>query len=296
MIPKKNKKLFNDFCRFSIRQLESWDIDPMYPTLYEYYKSKKFNKEEALWRTFIFVAWYHVGSAEISWSIWPEPQKIPDGLSKGTKFSTGTERRLFRGRFNDFVTHVNNFVEITNGNIKSWVEKHVSVGGEEGWYNLRQAFEKVKFNGPWASYKFADIVKNVHKYPITANDIGVGGGSETAGPIPGMVKLTGKNWKECARDIALQKGLLDYSISMGVPFNGLDQLETALCDFNSLYKGKYYSGHDIDHQMDQLKNSGASLWEARGGAIPTNFRGEVNGWFGVRKELNSLYKNKGILL
>ena len=143
-------------------------------------------------------------------------------------FSTGTERRLFRGRFHDFITHINNFVDITGGDIKGWVDSNVGLGGEDGWSSLRSAFEEVKFNGPWASYKFADLIKHVHKYDITANDIGVGGGSQTAGPIPGMVKLTGRDWKECARDVGLQKGLLKESIGNGVPFDGLDQLRVGL--------------------------------------------------------------------
>ena len=303
VIPEGNENLFKDFCIFSQKQLDSWDIDPMYPILVELYNAKNLDRNKSLWWTFLYVSWYHIGSAEKSWKIWPEPTRISiDDYSEQFQksFPTGTERRLFRGRFKDFVTHVNSFMSITTGDVEGWLNASIGHGGESGWSSLRSEFEMVKFNGPWASYKWADLMKHVHSCPITANDIGVGGGSATAGPVPGMVKLTGRTWQECARDVPLQKALLYACKNAGVGFDGLDQLETALCDFNSMHKGKYYSGHDIDHQMEQLSHSSASLWEARERAIPEQFRGEAScwskGWFGVRKERNKIYKLHGVVI
>ncbi len=135
----------------------------------------------------------------------------------------------------------------------------------------------------------------MHDVPITASDLGVGGASETSGPIPGMVLLTGKSWNVCATDLALQRDLLLKARASGVPFSGLDQLETALCDFNSLHKGGYYVGHDIDDQMTKLAGCGPMLWESRS-VFPDAFRGEVGGWNGVRKELKTAYRDRGVVL
>ena len=294
LIPEENIEFFQDFCEFSKKMLSSKDIDPMYSVLKTYYKNMDLPKNIALWRTFIYVATYHIGCAELAWQKWPVPTVV---MSRHIDFSfnTGTERRLFRGRKHDFIRHINHFIQITKGDIKLWIARQ-SPYGEAGWRRVREAFELVPFNGPWASYKWADLLKHVHDYKITANDIGVGGGGKNAGPIPGMVKLTGIEWRVCAKNKRLQKALLKLSIDHGVPFDGLDQLETALCDFNSLTKGKYYVGHDIDMQMEQLSHSTASLWEARAEAIPDNYRGEVCGWFGVRKKRNSVYLNKGIVI
>ena len=147
----------------------------------------------------------------------------------------------------------------------------MSAGGEEGWKQIRYEFEKVKFNGAWASYKFADMMKHVHGFDITANDIGVGGNGKSAGPVVGMTILTERTWQECATNIKLQKALLEESIQNGVNFNGLDQLETSLCDYNSLYKGKFYAGHDIDKQMEDLRYADASFWEARSMVMPSEY-------------------------
>jgi len=152
------------------------------------------------------------------------------------------------------------------------------------------------YAGPWSSYKWADLLKNVHGLRITANDVGVGGKGETAGPIPGMVLLTGLDWKQCANDTNSQRDLLSRCVEhYGVPFTGLDQLETCLCDFNSLAHGRYYSGHDIDVQMEHLPTD-KIWWMARGIAIPKSCRGEVGRrWNGPRKALKSLYRDKGII-
>jgi len=78
--------------------------------------------------------------------------------------------------------------------------------------------------------------------------------------------------------------LLDECRDLGVPFAGLDQLETSLCDVNSLRKGHYYVGHDIDLMMKHLSGAGENFWTARRKVIPGEYLGELWGWQGVRKE------------
>lgn len=289
---KPRQELWVDFCRFAAGQVRSWDIDPMYPTLRELYDGAGLDRNTRLWRTFIYVTFYHIGTAERVWTNYPKPVPVL-GFDP---MPTGTERRGMRGIGGAAkAAHlVNTVVELSGGNIAMWL-RGVSLGqaGEEGWDSVREQFQELPGCGPWASYKWADLLAHALDYPITASDIGVGGGSATAGPIPGMVALTGLDWKRCAEDVSLQKELLARAINDGVPFTGLDQLETALCDFNSLLHGRYYVGHDIDMQMDQLASSGASLWEARGRAIAAEHRGETRDWFGVRKHLRTVYLKTG---
>jgi hypothetical protein len=281
-------ELFADFCRFSRAAVLSGDIDPMYPVLKRLYAAEKLPPEIALWRTLLYVTWYHIGSAEQVWAAHPEPGSIDE--LRFTSLPTGVERRGFRGVVGNraaraFVAAV---LSRAGGNMLRWVT--ASGSGEAGWARVRRELEAVPGAGPWASFKWADLMKNVHSFPIDAPDIGVGGKSETAGPIPGMVALTGKNWKDCVADVELQKALMLATIERGVPLGGLDQLETCLCDFNSLRKGGYYVGHDIDLQMEQLKGARAGLWESRT-VFPNRYRGELGDprWFGVRKELKKAY-------
>lgn len=197
------------------------------------------------------------------------------------------------------VEHVNAMLNLIrpHGSMRAWVEAASSKGGERGWREVRQQFRQLPWAGHWSSYKWADLLKHVHGVKITADDIGVGGGGETAGPIPGMVWLTGHDWRRCATDVELQRDLMAECVEAGVPFDGLDQLETCLCDMNSLQKGHYYVGHDIDVMQENLTKAGASevFWAARRNVFDPQHLGEVGGWRGVRKPLLTVYSRTGVV-
>ena len=281
-----NGKLFKDFCTFSKYQLKSRDIDPTYPILRAVYKARRLGVEDALWYTCLFVTFYNIASAEIAFKRFPRVQSIG-----GLRLPTGTERRGFRG--NDHASeHILDLV--SKAPLRGWVESLIGISDsqEVRWRNVRDEYQKFKFCGPWASYKFADLMKWVHKFDITADDLGVGGGSATAGPIPGLVKLTGRDWKDCAFNMELHHQVLQECMESGVDFNGLDQLETCLCDFNSMLCGRYYPGKDIDEQQDFLTKSTVDMsvfWQCRIEAFDHRFLGELGGWSGVRKDLRGYY-------
>lgn len=298
MLDNLNVKLFEDFCEFTKPYVYSTDIDPVYPVLKAYYDYIGLDAEHRIWHTFLYVTHYSLKSAEILWNMYPEPTGI---IPEMPKLSTGIERRGFRGAPDKVIKNITEFYEASHFNrdwdtgnaLSTWLNRIVGDGGKDGWNRVRAAFKEISYNGDWASYKWADLVKHTLGYPITASDIGVGGGGETAGPIPGMVIITGEDWKRCAEDVELQEALLQLAVENGSPLNGLDQLETALCDFNSLYKGRYYAGNDVDMMMEQL-DPYSLLWTARG-IIPEEYLGEVSGWYGRRKELLKLYKDHGVV-
>lgn len=288
-----NEAAFGDFCKFAKAQIESLDLDPTYPVLKRYYDSLALPEEIRLWRTLLYVTFYNLNSAELAWSTYPTPREINEPL----RLPTGTERRAFRG--NDLaVLHLNAVFTVSRpyGSLRGWVERATSRGGKQGWADLRASFQGLPYGGNWSSYKWADLLKSVHGYPITASDIGVGGGGETAGPVPGLVRITGFDWKRVASDVGLQQEVHDEAVRRGVPFNGLDMLETACCDFNSLCKGSYYVAHDIDTQMEHLAKCSPELKEARMATFAPKYLGEHGGWFGVRKQLKGVYRDTGQVL
>jgi hypothetical protein len=282
---------FSDFCRFAKLQIESTDIDPVYPVLRAAYAGVE--REIALWRTLLYVAYYHLGSAERAWSRWPEPGIVPGGQVAIDE--TGIERRGFRGNDHaaDFINATLHRAKRQGGTLASWTGWAAANGGKKGWSEARDEFESVHFMGPWASYKFVDLLAHVHFYQITAPDIGVGGNAKTAGPVSGLVALTGADWKSCLNP-ALQQRLYEKSIDAFVPFGGIEEMETALCDFNSLCEGRYYVGHDIDQMMGQLDPS-SSFWAHRRTAIPERYLGEVRGWMGVDRARKRYYLDTGTI-
>lgn len=293
-----SEELFQDFCEFSTQHLRTQDNDPIYPWFREVYKQKGFTEREQLWYTYLYTAFYSVESTLTLWDIkgYCEPQEIPvDEL----ELPTGTERRCFRGQPEPAYKNITQALEADFFNPDTW--SHFT--GEDGWDETRDLFEEVAWNGPWASYKWADLMKHVMGYDITASDIGVGGKSKTAGPIPGMVKITNEHWKECATNVELQKEVMGRCVDeFDVPFTGLDEFETCLCDFNSASKGTYYVGHDIDLYGGQLADiedehnrSYDVHWTARDKAFPDFVLGEHNSWQGSREHLMNLYADQGVI-
>lgn len=282
--------LFEDFCEWSRWHLWSWDVDPIYPWLKRVFEKQGLAEREKLWRLYLYVAFYHLGSCLTLWKHdgYGQPERIPE---TDLALPTGTERRCFRGQPEPAHKNITQAVETGMFDPTLWN----TLSGESGWDEARDQFESVPWNGPWASYKWADLLAHVMDYDITASDLGVGGKSKTAGPIPGMVKLTDADWKRCANDVGFQKDLLAAARNEGVPFSGLDQLETCLCDFNSAVKGHYYVGHDIDLYGDQLDFAPPIYWEARQEIFPDIFLGERHGWEGVRSDLQRLYADHGVI-
>ena len=288
-----NDALLNAFAQFSAAQIASGDIDPMYPTLKRLYAAQGLDRKTAMWRTFLFMTWYDIGSANAAWKVAPEPARI-----EGLNLPTGIERRRFRARPAIVTAHVDAMLKLSGGDLERWVLSVIGSGGAAGWTAARRQYEQLPWSGNWSSYKWTNLLLNVHDFPLEATDIGVGGGREFAGPIPGMVRLTGQPWKACATDVGLQRELLVEARRRGSNSGGLDQLETALCDFNSLCKGHYYVGHDIDSQQSQLLriNAPKEIWEARQASFPRSYLGEFNGWTGVDKALNKMFSERGVLI
>lgn len=282
--------LFEDFCTFAAAQVQTGDIDPAYPVLRAVYDAMNADEEQRVWYTFLYVTYYSLKSAHTAWGLLPDARK-PERLPILT---TGIERRGFRG--NGLAQHhIDCFFEITGGQPQHWLHRCAREGGMRGWQTVRRAFETIPYAGTWASYKWADLVANVLQYPITAPDIGVGGKGEHAGPVAGLQRLTGKSARECATSIALQQQVYKQARDAGVPFDGIQQFETALCDFNSLCKGTYYMGHDIDMLQESVQGLPPMFTEARLKTLSRDHLGELNGWNGVRKPLKSLYRDTGVI-
>jgi hypothetical protein len=276
-----------NFVKFAKLQLVTEDIDPQFCLLRSYYNHAGVQKKNRLWLTLLYLTWYHFGSAEKMWRLYPE-QRI---IKKTHVLPTGKNRRLFRGT-NRAVEYLNSITE-TIGDINKWTDNQVRSGGKSGWTRARMSFEAIHCNGPWSSYKWCDMLKFVHEYPITAPDIGDKKGVG-AGPIAGLSSLTKLSWNECSDSKVAIKLYRDCKHKFGVPLNGLDQLESILCNWQGVVRGRYYVGHDIDRDQEQLLEN-SELWSVRSKVYKKHTLGEHNGWHGVRKHIKPLYRERGII-
>ena len=297
---KDKTKELRDFARFGRAMILSGDIDPQFWILKYLYKKLKLDRNTALWYTCIYLLYYHLGSAVKAWERYYTPDIIRKKNWKND-LPYFKQRRCFRGN-EQARNQINTLIKVSDGDLAAWVDNMVDDNSERSWRRIREAASDIPYHGPWSSYKFCDMMKFVHEYPITAPDIGTKPGA-TAGPIAGLRTLTGLDWDRCANDTELHRDLLQMVIDLGTPVNGLDQLESMLCDWQSITNGKYYHGHDIDRDLKQLRwllhaddDPANTLWEAREKIFDKRLLGEFGGWSEPRKGFKSVYRDRRRLI
>lgn len=298
------------FLSFAEAHIRSRDVDPAYDLLRALFELRGYDEPTRWWYVLLYVTFYHLGSTELAFQRFPRLDYVPH-----LTMPTGVERRCFRGnvKASEFVNRVVAEVK-RHGSFRDWFSAHSQLlkpqeptpwqwndsapgdlAGQYGWAAVRSAIESVPYGGSWSSYKFADLARHAVGLDITASDIGVGGGGRNAGPVPGLSKLLDVPWKRAATDLDLQWETYDR-LRREVAFDGIEEFETCLCDFNSMLKGGYYVGHDIDTQMEHLADCPIDFWEARLQTFNHRYLGECRGWHGVRKPLNRAFHDHRILV
>lgn len=80
------------------------------------------------------------------------------------------------------------------------------------------------------------------------------------------------------------------------------KLETSLCAYDKMFKGTRYNGYYADRQLEEVvkmrkepefREACDAILKARKMAIPKRYRGEDNGWYGIRKEEKKSYRQNG---
>lgn len=287
----------------SMAQFAQWhrasgDIDPAYPVLA--HLQTGLPDEQALWHSLVYVAYYNLPSGQQAWLVTgQQPARIPDDVAR---LPTGTERRALRGG-NNLIKHVDSLLEAhaKHGSWRGWLTHRFTGNRQRDWDALRATLNDVWGNGRWATYKTAEILAEVHGFPVAASDLGNDGSTGPKaglemlyGPVPGHSREAVALLDE--RGLRAQRGLSRLGVDMP-----LQQVETVLCDFHTLAHGRYYVGHDIDAMLEAVNkphvpwNVRQAILEARAAAFDPRWLGEVNGWDGVRKELLTAYRDTGRL-
>ncbi len=313
----EGKKTFRDLVRFGRHLVASKDIDPLYPVLR--YLQKDLEYEQAVWHTFLYVAWYNLSSAQSMFDRYPDPNpRILKRIQTAQRqLPTGTERRASRGgkvalhlaSYMDTLKNYQNHIDYYRKGITPWplipkseTEKHL----HDNWQHMNSRLQELYLNGRWAAYKHLEVLRRVNHMPFTAPDMGH---QFSSGPREGLAMLYGEVPGQDASTIALldsqgvdlQRRLAERGLKMDI-----EEVETLLCNWKSTVKGKYYVGHDIDEfqeQIDKAKAEGflrneqaRALYEARQASLPNQYLGELNGWRGVDKSRSKAYRDRGKIL
>lgn len=288
-----NNQTWNDYVEFHREQIESWDIDPVYPVLR--WIAKDADRESALWLTFLHVAYYHIGSALAVWDRHPYPTIPDDDL---LRLPCGTERRGHRDPAK-LRKHLTSLVACAP--LTTFVDRAVTRDPKRSWARMEILLQTIWGNGRWATYKTSEMLMKVNDLPLEATDMGHKNGS---GSKHGLKLLfpnapTGNTPRDIEILDRMSQTLVDVLNRAGVEAS-LETAETSLCDFHSLVEGRYYVGHDIDAMFGQLQAVPSSLTEkaiqARFETLPHRYVGELQGWETIDDERKRQYKQTGQLL
>lgn len=299
----EGKERLPDFVKFAKHLIASEDIDPLYPVLKELQKDMPLKQQ--LWHSFLYVAWYNLPSATVAFNHCPEPSKR---LLKvlNPKWPTGIERRNNRG--GKVAQHIASYLETVRP-FKAqynWYTMGLKVAPdsvetrEENWRVLNDRLQTLHGNGRWAAYKHCEVLRKVNGLPVQAPDMGQ---QNSSGPREGLAMLFGEipgQTKEVIDELNAQGDLLVRMLQKRGLEVGQEEVETVLCNWKSLMKGKYYVGHDIDELQEQIVNAHLNgyltnkevgdLFAARATALPSHYLGEVSGWQHVDKSRMIAYK------
>lgn len=285
-----------DYTRWHRLQVETGDIDPVYPAyrwLGEYWK---LGPDQLAWLCVCHVIYYHSGSALTLFRQLPGPSHLPDSFDKLEEggwltLPTATERRAHRD-VRQLAKHMLDVRAQLGSEPYEWF-------GADGWEweTLNKRIMSLHGNGRWAAYKLAEMLEKVAGAPTRATDAGH---RYSTGPRKGLALLYGDLVPDGQSSADIQ--VLD-AITAGLQHEVGEKdvalVETSLCDFHSLAKGGYYLGHDIDGMQGQLLHHkvdpGKKIWEARAASFSEELLGEEQGWDGVRRDLKRAYRDHGVL-
>lgn len=285
-----------DFLEFAHWHTASGDIDPVYPVLARIGPKLTDTDDELLSLILLYVAYYDLGSALWTWEDgWRPGKPLTDTQLRRP---TGTERRGHRtlARFSEHISALG-MIHKRYGSWEKALWPAEEASPQRRWLTVEERLRSVRGNGRWAAYKTGEMLKTVAGWDLQPTDAGH---DWSTGPRQGLTDLFPELAGHDGHDPQTVRILDGYTQQL-VEATGhpVEQVETHLCDWHSTLRGHYYVGHDIDLMLAHLGHSPKHVQElvlaARADSFDAMWLGEVNGWPGIRKELNRLHKDEGTL-
>ncbi len=315
--------LWQTLATFAGAMIRTKDLDPVYPVLRQLNAGDGHPPQsgEALRRTLVYVALYNLSASECV----EEAGRIgrdPHAVARQLAGRAGIERRGLRSpdfmvKHLEYLAHQQHAHGGLSKGLAKWLQYGWSVSDTpaDRWRKVMEQVMNVPYNGRWAAYKTCDLLVEVHGWEMEAPDAGH---KWSTGPREGLEMLEGQgadfgglpahtdqsNEAIHALDVATDRVQRELWVR-GVPAK-VSEVETVLCNWKALSKGRYYIGHDIDEmlggvmtlpQSGEYANVRKRLLAARKAVFAEELLGELGGgWMGVRKELMGRFAGTGELV
>ena len=278
-----------DYARWHHLMISTRDIDPHYDVLRHI--DRALGPEYGAWTVLRMAAYYHLGSALKSAEMDPGP-RLPEAA---LTLPTSTSRRNHRtpDQLRKHWKHLRASVE-QHGGPRAWLTPDRD--GKAGWNQMFDRAASIHGNGRYFAYKVAELSQKVIGTPIVAPDAGH---AHSTGPRQGLSYLQKVPSGNRAGDIAALNRITEgLARRIGEP--DIAQVETSLCAWQAVMKGRCYMGMYVDEQLEELNAMPSELaglaWEARRASIPPQYLGEVNGWSKPQRERSRVYRDTGEIL
>jgi hypothetical protein len=260
--------------RFGRQLVESEDVDPIYPVLRHIYAQRGLSAERKHWQTALYVAYYNLPSALAAFRRW---ENVGTHLPKdAATYPCAVERRGLRG--GKVVAYINEMVDKIFrplGGGKYWSQKGWTDDEQENFRLFTAQVMSLNGNGRWAAFKWAELLKKVHGYPLAAPDMCL---EHCSGPRDGLRMVYGLPSSTPTEELnKYSLRLWEELQAEGFEPADWEQLETVLCNYHSYAHGKYYVGHDIDEMLEATEVRWLSSYdrvailEARAATIPHKY-------------------------
>ena len=302
---RPNRERLADYFRWHHAQVDTGDIDPVYPVLRELANTWDLTTEQRLWLCVVHTIWYHPGSTLVAFQQVPALSRLPrtpEALDRAGLLTlpTGTERRGHRDKV-QLLRHLLGLPGAFSGDLKRWARGTIEMHGDprRSWESVNEHLATVPGNGRWAAYKTAELWQKVADAPITAADAGH---RYSSGPRKGLADLYSGIPGDQSGYAIKHLNRLTQQLADVLGEKDLAQVETSLCDFHSLLNGHYYLGHDIDGMQEDWRHPRVAAgippeaWEARARSFAPEHLGEKNDWNGVRRDRQRAYRDTGVML
>jgi hypothetical protein len=292
-------RLRADYARFHRLALATGDVDPVYPVLAALARRLGLTPAERAWLVFCHVAYYHAGSGLAAFAA---TRTARDACMAPLNMPVGTERRAHwtRPRLAAHLAGLERAARPHGGDLHAWAAEGLPGDPVKAWPALTARLAALPGNGRWAAYKTAEMLAAVAGLDAEAPDMGH---AHSTGPRAGLALLypaapAGHGPRAVAALDALSAQVVAGLLADGAAAS-MATAETTLCDFHALHAGRYYTGHDIDLMLAQLRavRPAGGFYEAavaaRAATLPAPYLGELGGWAGPDRDRRRWYRETG---
>jgi hypothetical protein len=295
-----------DLATFGQLLTATQDHDPIYPLMRQVIADQGLDAEQAAWLVYVYLTFYNTSSAWLAFTRFPDYWALNERRAGAElrqweathrrALHINIERRGLRG--GQWVPVWRETIPIVGPSLWAWLSMSFDGTPTENYETLWVRMQTLSHVGRWAAFKWLDLLQHVLGAPVEAPDMRM---AYCSGPRHALEELFGLDAHANRQDppyIAyldqLGAQVRDFLAARQLPLSW-DLLETVLCNYHSLTRGRYYVGHDIDEHLENTQHGAGERgpWlTARQTVLDHRLLGEKHGWTGVRKPLKRVYRDQ----